>query len=157
MKSIVKVFITSVVIVFFTSCSQAKKIASTQNTTMDSSTPKASLTETYWKLTVLMGKAVTMDSANQKEVHLILKKEGNAVQGFAGCNGFGGTFTTKNDFNIYFSNMLHTMIACAELENENELFTVLNTVDNYYITGDTLTLSKAKMAPMTRFVAVYLK
>ncbi len=156
MKSIVKVFITGLVIVFL-SCSQTKKIASTQNTEMNSSTPKASLTETYWKLTVLMGKAVTMDSANQKEIHLILKKEGNRVQGFAGCNGFGGTYTTKNNFNIYFSNMLHTMMACPELNSENELFTVLNTVDNYYITGDTLTLSKAKMAPMARFVAVYLK
>ncbi|MEO6637796.1 MAG: META domain-containing protein [Ginsengibacter sp.] len=156
MKSIVKVFITGLVIILFTSCSQSKKMPSTQNAVMESGTPKASLTENYWKLTMLMGKTVTMDSANQKEMHIVLKKDGT-VQGFGGCNGFGGSYTTKNDFNIYFSDLIHTMMACPEIDTENEFLTVLQTVDNYYVTGDTLTLSKAKMAPMARLVAIYLK
>ncbi len=157
MKSIFKYFLACLIVVFFTNCSHTKKITSAESGLMKSNTPNASLTETYWKLTQLMGKPVVMDSANEKEIHITLRKEGNRVEGFAGCNGFGGTYTTKNDFNISFSDMLHTMMACPELDTENQLFTVLKTVDNYYVTGDSLSMSKARMAPMARFVAVYLK
>ena len=157
MKSVCKFFIAGFIIIFFSNCSHAKKMASTENNMTNPGTSNASLTETYWKLTELMGKPVTMDSAGQKEIHIVLRKEGNRVEGFAGCNGFGGTYTTKNDFNISFSDMIHTMMACPELETENELYNVLKTVDNYYVTGDTFSLSKARMAPMARFVAVYLK
>ncbi|MDQ6764355.1 MAG: META domain-containing protein [Bacteroidota bacterium] len=156
MKSIRTFFNVTIAIIFFTSCSYTKNIASTEKGAANSNTPNASLKETYWKLTELMGKTVTMDSANQKEIHLVLKKDGT-VQGFAGCNGFGGTYIAKNDFNISFSDMIHTMMACPTLDTENELFIVLKTVDNYYVTGDTLTLNKAKMAPMAKFVAIYLK
>ena len=44
------------------------------------------------------------------------------------------------------------MIACPDLETENELFKVLNTADNYYVKEDTLSLSKAGMATMAKFV-----
>jgi heat shock protein HslJ len=119
-------------------------------------TPAASLTETYRKLTELMGKPVGITPADKKEVHMKLRKETGNVEGFGGCNGFGGPFATKNEFNISFGTITSTMLACPELDTENELFNVLKTVDNYYITGDTLSLSKAKMATMARFVAVYL-
>ena len=157
MKSILKIFAVSVTLTLFINCTHTKKMAAAENGNMAANTPAASLTETYWKLTELMGKPVTMGSGQQKEVHMILRKAENRVEGFAGCNGFGGTYTTKNDFNISFTDMIHTMMACPSLDTENELFTVLKTIDNYYVVGDTLTLSKAKMAPMARFVAVYMK
>ncbi|MEP7232567.1 MAG: META domain-containing protein [Ginsengibacter sp.] len=157
MKPVFKFIIAGLVMVLFSNCSHTKKMAAAENDMTKSNTHSASLTETYWKLTKLMGKPVTMDSENQKEIYIVLKKEGNRVEGFAGCNGFGGTYTTKNNFNISFSDMIHTMMACPELDTENQLFTVLKTVDNYYVTGDTLSMSKARMAPMARFAAVYLK
>ncbi|MEP7253912.1 MAG: META domain-containing protein [Ginsengibacter sp.] len=157
MKSISKILAAVFTIIFFINCTHTKKMVSAESSNMASNTPSTTLTETYWKLTELMGKPVTMDSGQQKEVHMILRKAENKVEGFAGCNGFGGTYTTKNDFNISFSDMIHTMMACPSLDMENEFFTVLKTVDNYYVVGDTLTLSKARMAPMARFVAVYLK
>ena len=98
-----------------------------------------------------------MTTADKKEIHITLRKEGNRVEGFGGCNGFGGTYETKNNFNISFSSMIGTMMACPKLDTENEFFNVLKNVDNYYVTGDTLSLSKAKMATMARFVAVYFK
>ena len=157
MKSIIKILAAGFALTFFINCTQSKKMASTENTNMTPGTPAATLTETYWKLTELMGKPVTMDSGQQKEIHMILRKAESKVEGFAGCNGFGGTYATKNDFNISFSDMIHTMMACPSLDMENELFTALKTVDNYYVTGDTLTMSKARMAPMLRFAAVYMK
>ncbi len=151
MKFIFSSFLFVSVVLFFTNCIHTRKNATA------SKTPNASLTETYWKLTEIMGKPVAMTPANKKEIHIVLRKEGNRVEGFGGCNGFGGTYETKNNFNISFSSMIGTMIACPELDTENELFTVLKTVDNYYVVGDTLSLSKARMATMARFVAVYLK
>ncbi len=100
-----------------------------------------------------MGHPVSITSTDGKEVHIKFIQEGNKVEGFGGCNGFGGNYDTKNNFNISITNIISTMIACPQLETENELFNVLETADNFYIHGDTLLLSKAKMATMAKFVA----
>jgi len=44
------------------------------------------------------------------------------------------------------------MIACPDPGTENEIFNVLKTADNYYVKGDTLSLNKARMATMAKFV-----
>ena len=44
------------------------------------------------------------------------------------------------------------MIACSDLDTENELFNVLKTTDNYYVKGDTLSFNKVRMATMAKFV-----
>lgn len=44
------------------------------------------------------------------------------------------------------------MLACPDLETENELFNVLKTADNYYVRRDTLSLNKARIAPIAKFV-----
>ena len=154
MKLIVSFFPVVLITIFCLSCAETKKSTSDKNTAIPIS-PVTNLTETYWKLTELMGKPVPITPAEKKEIHITLRKEGNRVEGFGGCNGFGSTFVTRNNFNISFGTITSTMIACPELDLENELFNVLKTVDNYYIKGDTLSFSKAKMATMARFVAVY--
>ena len=63
--------------------------------------PDASLKETYWKLTELMGNPV-LHSANQKEAHLILKNENSRVNGNGGCNMFNGTYTLQEPNRISF-------------------------------------------------------
>ena len=49
------------------------------------------------------------------------------------------------------------MMACPDMETETQFYKVLEMVDNYYHNNDTLILNKAKMAPLARFVAVYLR
>ncbi len=120
-----KFFLPCLIILFFSNCNPTKKNTSTANNITGSNTPGASLTETYWKLTVLNGKPVAMTPADTKEIHITLRKEGNRVEGFGGCNGFGGTYDKKNDFNISFSSMIGTMMACPKLETENELYNAL--------------------------------
>ena len=44
------------------------------------------------------------------------------------------------------------MIACSDLDTENELFNLLKTADNYYVKGDSLSLNKERMATMSKFV-----
>jgi heat shock protein HslJ len=119
--------------------------------------PKPEMEETYWKLTELMGKPIVVNEAMKKEIHIILKKEGNRVQGFSGCNTIMGGYTLKEGNRITFTGMASTMMACPDLATESEFNKMLGAVDNYSLNGNIMTLNKAKMAPMARFVAVFPK
>lgn len=113
------------------------------------------IVEKYWKLVELNGKPVSPPSEGQREAHLILKSLNNRVSGNGGCNGFGGSYEILPGNRIRFSQILSTMMACPNLSDEQELFKVLEKADNYSYTDDKMTLNKAKMAPLAKFVAVY--
>lgn len=113
------------------------------------------LVEKYWKLTELMGKSVVTPEGG-KEAFMILKMEGNRVNGNSGCNTFNGSYTLKPGNRIQFSQMASTMMMCLNMETEKKMNEVLGMADNYVVNGDTLVLNRARMAPLARFVAVYL-
>ena len=114
------------------------------------------LVEKYWKLTELFGQPVTTPEGG-KEAHMILKMEGNRVNGNAGCNSFNGTYTLKPGNRISFSQMASTMMMCVNMDTEKKMGEVLEMADNYVVKGDSLVLNKARMAPLARFEAVYLR
>lgn len=73
--------------------------------------------------------------------------------GHGGCNGFGGTFEIKPDvMHIKFNQGMSTMIACDDLETEQLFTKALLATDNYSVNGDVLTLNKARMAPLAKFI-----
>jgi len=113
-------------------------------------------TETYWKLVELRGRPVP---ALDREPHLILEAEGGRVTGFGGCNGFGGSYTLDEAASrIRFGQIVSTMMACPSgMEVEKAFHEVLRSADNYSLNGDHLTLNRARMAPLARFEAVYLR
>jgi heat shock protein HslJ len=116
---------------------------------------KTVITDTYWKLTELNGKPIGEATEDRREVYLILRKQENRAQGNAGCNGYGGTYTLDaNGFNIKFSSMMHTMMACPGLDVENEYLKAVEMTDSYYVTDGVLQLNKGRMAPLAKFVAV---
>jgi len=117
----------------------------------------AELQETYWKLTELKGKPVVVDEKMEKEIHIVLKKEGNKVHGFSGCNTIFGQYELKEGNRISFSGMVSTKMACPALPTESEFNKMLETIDSYSINGNIMTFNKAKMAPMARFEAVEMK
>ena len=114
------------------------------------------LTERYWKLVELNGKPVP---ALQREPYMILKAEGTRVNGFGGCNGFSGSYELDEAASrIRFGQVASTMMACTSgMDVEGAFHQVLRTVDNYSLNGDRLTLNRARMAPLARFEAVYLR
>ncbi len=114
----------------------------------------AALLETYWKLTELMGKPVSSPPGT-RELHIILKKQENRIQGFAGCNSIMGSFELKEGNFITFKEVASTRMACADMSIENQFKEILGSVDNYSILEDKLSLNKARMAPFARFEAVY--
>lgn len=112
------------------------------------------ITEKYWKLTEINGQPISGNF--NKEPHFILKVEDNRITGNGGCNGFGGTYQLDEEKNrISFSGMFSTKMACPDMSVEQAFLDVLNRADNYSLNRDTLTLNKARMAPLARFEAVY--
>lgn len=111
------------------------------------------ITERKWKLVELAGQPVA-DKVNGKEPFLLLQKSDNRYSASGGCNGIGGTFTLQDNGRIKFSQGMSTMMACENMEIEHGLNKALITADNYTLSGDNLSLNKARMAPLARFKAV---
>jgi heat shock protein HslJ len=116
--------------------------------------PEAGVTERYWKLVELNGRPLPK---LERAPWLILRAEGR-VNGFGGCNTFTGAYTLDEAASrIAFSQVATTQMACISGEDvEQALHQVLGSVDNYALAGDTLTLNRARMAPLARFEATYL-
>ena len=118
------------------------------------------ITEKYWKLVEINGKPVVWGDDTKREPHIILKDEGNRVIGNGGCNTLSGSYEIDSAANrIKFSQMASTMMACLNMEIEDELKRALEMADNYSLSSDGkfLSLNRARMAPLARFEVVYLR
>src|SRR5690606_9305939 len=111
------------------------------------------ITDRKWKLVELAGKPVA-DKVNGKEPFISLYTKDNRYSASGGCNGLGGEFTLQEHGRVKFTSGMSTMMACENMEIENELKRVLEMADNYSLSGDDLSLNKARMAPLARFKAV---
>lgn len=133
------------------SCSSSKSTASSD---MEKTT-NSSLTETYWRLSELMGKTIARED-NKKEIFMILKLKDNRIHGFSGCNTFNRTYDLPGGNRIVFSKFASTLMACMDMSTENEFMDVFGRADNYAIQGNILSINKAKMAPLAKFEAVLM-
>jgi heat shock protein HslJ len=106
-------------------------------------------TDTKWKLVKLMGKDIT-----NSEAFISFATEENRVFGNAGCNTFSGTYNIENELQLKLSKIATTMMACPDMTVEDQFMKVLNTADNFSLNGNTMSLNKAKMAPLAVFEAV---
>ncbi len=104
--------------------------------------------DTHWKLTELNGHKVNHSSA-----FIFFSAENNRVHGNSGCNNFSGIFELKEGNQIRLSQMASTRMACPDMDTEQAFLSVLGMADNYTISGGTLSLNMARMAPMARFEA----
>lgn len=111
------------------------------------------LTEKYWKLAELNGQQIP-SVANDKEPHIIFKSEDNRIVGSGGCNSFHGSFELKDGNRITLSKIAATKMACPDMNIEDRFFKMLETVDNYNLTENSLVLNRARMAPLARFELV---
>jgi len=121
--------------------------------------PESGVVNRYWKLVEINGHPVP---ALKEAPWFILRPEDERVNGFGGCNNFSGAFTLDESASrIRFSQIATTSMACiAGMEEEAALHEALRNADNYSLSdstsGSTLTLNRARMAPLARFEAVYL-
>lgn len=114
--------------------------------------PTTDITGKKWKLTELNGKPIELKNSKNNP-YFKLNMDGMRYEGHAGCNGLGGTFEIKQDvMRIKFNQGMSTMMACEDLDIENQFTKAILAADNYSVNGNTLTLNKARMAPLAKFV-----
>lgn len=110
------------------------------------------ITDKHWKLIELGGQAVGSAEEPQEEVFLIFHADDGRVTGNGSCNNISGSYEVGQGNRISFSHMVSTRRACPEMQLEDRFLKVFDSVDSYALRGDTLSLSRAKMAPLARFV-----
>ncbi len=116
------------------------------------------ITDRHWKLVELNGQKVEYDKKSGNQPYIILRpNEDNKVYGYAGCNRFFGNFEIKEGGQISFLQMGATKMYCPDMKIEDEFFKVLNTADNFSLSGEIMTLNKAKMAPLAKFEVAYFQ
>lgn len=74
--------------------------------------------------------------------------------GRGACNSYGGQVKYNAPAGIRLLNIVSTEMACASLGTEQEFFLALQSVDQFRLDGDTLTLLKAKSAPVVKLVVM---
>jgi heat shock protein HslJ len=132
-----------ILITLIASCTKKSTVSTT-------SSAETALVGTYWKLIEVQGQPV--DAAKFAKPPFLLLNADGRVSTSAGCNTMMGGYTLKEPLGITFSpNMAATMMACPDMKMEDEFKTILTEVNNYAISGNYLSLSKNKMAPLARF------
>jgi copper homeostasis protein (lipoprotein) len=112
----------------------------------------ASLENTYWKLTRLGGKPVTL-APKQREPHFVLDSKTKRIAGFGGCNRFTGTYQQKGD-RLTLGKMAMTFMACPEeMETERDFIRILEQASSWKILGDQLELFDSGGGFLARFRA----
>ncbi|MGY5353957.1 copper resistance protein NlpE N-terminal domain-containing protein [Wenyingzhuangia sp. IMCC45467] len=110
------------------------------------------LTNLKWELFELRGQEIERENKNIPFFTLDISN--NSIAGSSGCNNFHGNFELKTGNKVSFSKIVATQKLCFNAPYEGPLLNALETIDNYTIKNDTLTLNKARMASLAKFVAV---
>jgi heat shock protein HslJ len=125
------------IIIFIVSCKPSAKVGITDNT---------------WMLIELNGNPIKNDSSSQRIPQIVFRSAENKFNGNTGCNSMAGTYELKENNRILLTGIFSTKMACMNnMEIEGQFLNALEQADNYTLTGDTLILNKARMAPLARF------
>lgn len=112
----------------------------------------ASLFDVRWQLVEMMGNKPSAPATGLPYIQFA--PETNSIAGFGGCNQFSGTYELLPGNRLRFSQMVSTMMACADMSTETEMLKLLDTVDNYSLNNNRLSLNRARMAPLLVFEAI---
>ena len=117
---------------------------------------RATLENTYWKLVALRGQPVVVPDRT-REPHLILQAAQHRVAGSGGCNRLAGGYTLAGD-RITFGRTAGTMMACATgMEQERAFLDTLGVVARWRIDGQRLELLDERADVVARFEAAALR
>ena len=97
-----------------------------------------------WKIVELFGEKVKDDADN---FYLVFHSEENRLEAKANCNVLLLEYKIKNELQLEVLPGITTLMACPD-EWEAKLIQALDAVDNISVGEGTLTLNKARMAPM---------
>lgn len=106
--------------------------------------------DTRWRMIELRGASV---AATDQTAWFILESFNGRAHGSLGCNGFGASYTIPDSTRIRFEEIESTEMACVDPPQDDALGSVLQMVDTWNLSSDTLSLTTARMAWQARFVA----
>jgi len=145
-----KTKLVAIVVIALTAfnCNSAKQSQDNMSTEKENIT----LTDTSWELSKLEDQAIDQSQVEGDKISFTLNSSDNTITGYSGCNFFRGTYTVTDNGNLSFSPLASTRMACPDsIINESQLFAIFDEADNFTITGNTLSLNKAKRAPLAIF------
>lgn len=102
-----------------------------------------------WKITEIMGQPIKTIGA---KIPVLEFSSDGRFSGNAGCNTIGGAFMLKEPLGIQFSKMMSTLMACADMQQEEQLKQALETTDNFSLSENRLTLNQGRMAPLVTLI-----
>jgi len=111
--------------------------------------PPALPAPSSWVLLELNGKPVPANTA--QPATLVFAADSNRVSGYSGCNTFSGSYTLSDGKRLRFGALAMTRRACPDMTTETEYAKALESTDGFAVSGDTLQLHRARMAPLARF------
>jgi heat shock protein HslJ len=116
--------------------------------------PASDLLDTYWRAVQVDAQAIA-GRPGTRELHIVLKREGSRISGFAGCNGFAGAFRHEGAALRVDDRLAMTRMACVgEGDALEASFTkALTSTASYRIAGDRLELRDAQGAVRMIFEA----
>jgi len=145
MKKIIFIFLALVVTLFINGCSN-KEIKSDEP-------PKASLTNTYWKLTTLNDQAISFTKNTKREAHIVFAD--GKIKGHSGCNRMNGFYTLDaQNISLTKNRMMLTRMFCQP-SIETKFTQALKDMHHYQIKGEKLELFNENNRIIARFVSVY--
>lgn len=112
----------------------------------------ASLEDIQWTLMMLNGKEIER-TESFKDAFIFFDSKKQRAHGNAGCNRFFSNYELLEGNRIKLHAAASTMMACPDMETEQQFFEILKLVDNYSIADGKLSLNKARMAPLAVFIA----
>lgn len=147
------ILFTVTLLFLLTACGEAKNNSAKSDLPNDF---EETITEKYWKLKTLNGKAIEMEKDQEREVYFILKTDKNKLTGFGGCNDLMGAYELKPKNHIAFSSLAGTLKSCPHLNyDEREFLKVFEVAKQYDLKEDNLTLKNGAGEVLATFDAIY--
>ncbi len=142
-----KKLIIVLILATFASCNTQKKI------TQLSDMKKTEVEDIRWVLIEFNGKPVS-ESVYGK-VYLLLSSKDKKMVGSNGCNQLMGSYSISNKFQIAFSNIASTRMACNHQEWDDIAFNkTLETANNFTVSGNKLMLNIGEKASLAVFTKI---
>ncbi|PIE50170.1 MAG: heat-shock protein [Flavobacteriales bacterium] len=141
-----KNLIIGLILITFASCNTQKKIPTL------SSMEKSKIEDIRWLLIEFDGKPIP--KSVDGKVHFLLSKKDKKLIGSNACNRLMGNYNISHKFQISFSNITSTRLACNNQDwSETEFNKTLETANNFSISENKLMLNLAgKRTPLAVFI-----
>ena len=137
--------------------SSTETVKEVSNNAIEQTTPVTNLqiTDTYWKLVTLEGKAIKEPKNPHDQPHFMLNTKDKRASGNDSCNGFFGNYTLENGNRIKFNQIAGTKRFCQQtVVDQNQFLQVFAKTESYSIREGALELFSGEAVPLAVFIAV---